>query len=87
MFNCPFCKKPAHVRTSRYLSDNVKHSYLQCVNVFCSATFRTIESIDGVIRPPMETEKPAPAPAVPPAPRKMKGCYSSPFSHSQENPA
>lgn len=28
--------------------------YLQCVNVFCSATFRTIESIDEVIRAPLE---------------------------------
>ncbi|EBS0352809.1 hypothetical protein HPM82_004600, partial [Salmonella enterica subsp. enterica serovar Litchfield] len=24
MFHCPFCKKTAHVRTSRYLSENVK---------------------------------------------------------------
>ncbi|ECH5123479.1 hypothetical protein FPX59_24180, partial [Salmonella enterica] len=23
MFHCPFCKKTAHVRTSRYLSENV----------------------------------------------------------------
>lgn len=46
MMRCPYCKQAAHVRTSRYLSDNVKQSYLQCVNVFCSATFRTTESID-----------------------------------------
>ena len=59
MMRCPFCKKAAHVRTSRYLSDNVKQSYLQCINVFCSATFRTVESIDEVIRPPMEKEQPA----------------------------
>ncbi|WP_247751432.1 ogr/Delta-like zinc finger family protein, partial [Citrobacter freundii] len=23
---CPYCKQAAHVRTSRYLSDNVKQS-------------------------------------------------------------
>ncbi|MBS6110869.1 MAG: ogr/Delta-like zinc finger family protein, partial [Citrobacter freundii] len=50
MFNCPFCKKTAHVRTSRYLSENVKQRYHQCTNIECSATFRTIESVDGVIR-------------------------------------
>lgn len=81
MMRCPYCKNSAHVRTSRYLSENVKQSYLQCVNVFCSATFRTTESIDEVIRPPAETQAPAPAPADTPAPRKVQGCYSSPFSH------
>ncbi|ECI4197813.1 ogr/Delta-like zinc finger family protein, partial [Salmonella enterica] len=50
MFHCPFCKKTAHVRTSRYLSENVKQRYHQCTNIECSATFRTIESVDGVIR-------------------------------------
>ncbi|EIW8772453.1 transcriptional regulator, partial [Klebsiella pneumoniae] len=24
MMHCPFCKKSAHARTSRYLSENVK---------------------------------------------------------------
>lgn len=67
MMRCPYCKKAAHVRTSRYLSDSVKQSYLQCVNVFCSATFRTLESIDEIIRPPAQTEAPVPAAvAVPP---------------------
>ena len=62
MTRCPFCRKAAHVRTSRYLSDNVKQSYHQCVNVYCSATFRTIESIDEVIHRPTEKETPEPAP-------------------------
>ncbi|EDB6595632.1 hypothetical protein AHR24_01595 [Salmonella enterica subsp. diarizonae] len=73
MFHCPFCKKTAHVRTSRYLSENVKQRYHQCTNIECSATFRTIESVDGVIR--TAPEKPDPAP------RKVQGCYSSPFRH------
>ncbi|EDQ6089983.1 TPA: ogr/Delta-like zinc finger family protein [Salmonella enterica] len=81
MFHCPFCKNTAHVRTSRYLSENVKQRYHQCTNIECSATFRTIESVDGVIRSPVVDEKPAPVPTAPVAPRRVKGCYSSPFRH------
>ncbi|MRF01179.1 hypothetical protein GIJ61_02915 [Enterobacter hormaechei] len=65
MFHCPFCKTSAHARTSRYLSDNVKQRYHQCVNVECSATFRTLESVDGIIRSPVtEPVIPVPAPAA-----------------------
>ncbi|MEI7198839.1 ogr/Delta-like zinc finger family protein [Pectobacterium parvum] len=81
MMRCPFCKKAAHVRTSRYMSDNVKQSYLQCVNVFCSATFRTIESIDEVIRPPMEKEPSEPAPTAPVAPPRIQDCSRSSLRH------
>ncbi|MBE3471062.1 ogr/Delta-like zinc finger family protein [Enterobacter cloacae complex sp. P15RS] len=50
---------------SRYLSDNVKQRYHQCMNIECSATFRTLGSIDGVIRSPAtEPVIPAPAPAT-----------------------
>ncbi|WP_409242659.1 ogr/Delta-like zinc finger family protein [Enterobacter hormaechei] len=64
MFHCPFCKTSAHSRTSRYLSDNAKQRYHQCMNIECSATFRTLESIDGVIRSPVtEPVIPVPAPA------------------------
>lgn len=63
MFHWPFCKTSAHSRTSRYLSDNVNQRYHQCMNIECSATFRTLESIDGVIRSPVaEPVIPAPAP-------------------------
>lgn len=79
MFHCPFCKSTAHTRTSRYLSENVKQRYHQCTNIECSATFRTIESVDGVIR--AAPEKNDPAPVTPPPPRKVQGCYSSPFRH------
>ena len=77
MMRCPYCKTAAHVRTSRYLSDNVKQSYLQCVNVFCSATFRTVESIDEVIRPPAEKTATETAPAAPAAPRRVQDCARS----------
>lgn len=81
MMRCPYCKKAAHVRTSRYLSDNVKQSYLQCINVFCSATFRTVESIDEVIRPPMEKEPPESAPATPVVPPRIQDCSRSSLRH------
>lgn len=68
MMRCPFCRTAAHVRTSRYMSDSVKESYLQCQNVHCSATFKTHESIFEVIRSPVVDEKPAPVPTVPVAP-------------------
>ena len=51
MFHCPFCRHASHARTSSYLSENVKRRYHQCRNIECSATFRTTESVDGVIRP------------------------------------
>ncbi|ENV0654359.1 transcriptional regulator, partial [Salmonella enterica subsp. enterica serovar Typhimurium] len=40
----------------------------------------THESIFEVIRSPVVDEKPAPVPTAP-APRRVKGCYSSPFRH------
>jgi len=54
MIHCPFCKQAAHARTSRYLSESVKHRYYQCTNLLCSASFRSMESVDSIIRPPAE---------------------------------
>jgi len=81
MFHCPFCKQAAHTRTSRYLSENVKQRYHQCTNIECSATFRTTEAVDGVIRGAAEPSQPVPVSPASPAPRKVQGCYSSPFNH------
>ncbi|AIJ07383.1 MULTISPECIES: ogr/Delta-like zinc finger family protein [Edwardsiella] len=80
MMHCPFCGKSAHTRSSRYLSDNVKQRYHQCTNVHCSATFRTLESIDEIIHQPAKpvtAERPTPQAE----PRRVSGCYRSPFSH------
>ncbi|MCW9401788.1 ogr/Delta-like zinc finger family protein [Klebsiella quasipneumoniae] len=81
MMHCPFCKKSAHTRTSRYLSENVKQRYHQCTNIECSATFRTTEAIDEVIRLPAEKTPPVAEPVTPQASRKVQGCYSSPYRH------
>jgi hypothetical protein len=67
------------------MSENVKESYLQCQNVHCSTTFKTHESICEIIRSPAEGKRPETAPpAATKNTRKVKGCYSSPFSHNQE---
>ena len=87
MMHCPFCKKAAHARTSRYLSDNVKQRYHQCTNIECSSTFRSIESIEEIIRSPLESFTPQTVPDIPMSPRMVKGCYSSPFRHNQEKRA
>jgi hypothetical protein len=81
MMRCPSAARRRTFRTSRYMSESVKESYLQCQNVHCSATFKTHESIFEVIRSPVVDEKPAPVPTAPAAPRQVKGCYSSPFRH------
>lgn len=56
MFHCPYCKHPAHTRTSRYVSENIRQRYHQCTSLECSATFRTSETLDGVIRQPAMPE-------------------------------
>lgn len=56
MFHCPYCKRPAHTRTSRYVSENLKQRYHQCTSLECSATFRTSETLDRVIRQPAMPE-------------------------------
>ncbi|WP_411361454.1 ogr/Delta-like zinc finger family protein [Klebsiella quasipneumoniae] len=63
------------------MSENVKQRYHQCTNIECSATFRTTEAIDEVIRPPAEKTPPVAEPVTPPAPRKVQSCYSSPYRH------
>ena len=72
MMHCPSCKKSAHTRTSRYLSENVKQRYHQCTNIECSATFHTIEAIDEVIWPPAEKTPPVAEPVTPRHPVKCR---------------
>ncbi|EPL8006046.1 ogr/Delta-like zinc finger family protein [Klebsiella aerogenes] len=84
MMRCPNCGQAAYVRTSKYMSENVKESYLQCQNVYCSTTFKTHESIFESIRSPAEVRKPERASPEAKITRRVKGCYNSPFSHNQE---
>ena len=81
MMRCPFCRNAAHARTSRYLSDTVKQTYHQCVNVFCSASFRTLESLDKVISPPAEKEEETPAQVNPAAASRIADRARSSVRH------
>lgn len=78
MMHCPYCKSPAHAKSSRYMSEQVKERYHQCTNLDCSCTFKTNESITKVITaPPME-----PVQEVVSVPRKERqtlGRYGSAF--------
>ncbi|UQY43308.1 ogr/Delta-like zinc finger family protein [Mixta hanseatica] len=79
MMHCPYCKSPAHTRSSRYMSEQVKERYHQCTNLDCSCTFKTNESITKVITAPPQPE---PAPAVIPElikERQTIGRYGSSF--------
>lgn len=79
MMHCPYCKSPAHTRSSRYMSEQVKERYHQCTNLDCSCTFKTNESITKVITAPPQPE---PAPTVIPEPVKERqtiGRYGSSF--------
>ena len=79
MMHCPYCKSPAHAKSSRYMSEQVKERYHQCTNLDCSCTFKTSESITKVITAPPQPE---PVPTVTPEPvkeRQTLGRYGSAF--------
>lgn len=52
MMRCPLCNHSAHIRTSRYLSQQTKESYYQCQNIECSCTFKTIETVSKILCSP-----------------------------------
>ncbi len=56
MMRCPVCRAASHIRSSRYLSEQVKEAYYQCQNLQCSSTFKSVESIDRIITRPPEPE-------------------------------
>ena len=52
MMHCPKCQTAAHAKSSRYISRETKERYHQCQNVNCSCTFKTHESVAGIIVEP-----------------------------------
>jgi len=78
MMHCPFCKSPAHAKSSRYMSEQVKERYHQCTNLDCSCTFKTHENITKVITCPPQQEL---HPVAPEAQNKAQtlGRYGSSF--------
>ncbi|MTD27517.1 ogr/Delta-like zinc finger family protein [Erwinia sorbitola] len=65
MMPCPICQHNSHARSSRILSSETKERYHQCQNLKCSCTFKSMESITGIVARPQEGgTQPASAPAV-----------------------
>ncbi|MBN3065151.1 ogr/Delta-like zinc finger family protein [Pectobacterium aquaticum] len=75
MMSCPFCGHAAHTRTSKIFLNNVKRRYHQCRNIECSATFRTIESIEEIIQPSQRKDLPVPDIPLSPAMQKKYKDY------------
>lgn len=49
MMHCPLCQTAAHAKSSRYISRETKERYHQCTNINCSCSFKTLESLAGII--------------------------------------
>ncbi|MCQ5469334.1 ogr/Delta-like zinc finger family protein [Pantoea brenneri] len=57
MMHCPLCQTAAHAKSSRYVSKETKERYHQCQNINCSCTFKTHESVTGMIVTPSQVNK------------------------------
>lgn len=77
MMHCPDCKSPAHAKSSRYMCEQVKERYHKCINLDCSCTLKTSESITKVITAPTQPEPPTAVPAEPVKERQNIGRYGS----------
>ncbi|WP_455819669.1 ogr/Delta-like zinc finger family protein [Pseudomonas cerasi] len=62
MMPCPICQHNSHARSSRILSSDTKERYHQCQNLNCSCTFKSMESITGIVARPQEATPPPVAP-------------------------
>ena len=62
MMPCPICQHNSHARSSRILSSETKERYHQCQNLNCSCTFKSMESITGIVARPLEASPPPVAP-------------------------
>jgi len=65
MMPCPICQHNSHARSSRILSSETKERYHQCQNLNCSCTFKSMESITGIVARPLEASPPPVAPVKP----------------------
>jgi len=57
MMHCPLCQTAAHAKSSRYVSRETKERYHQCQNINCSCTFKTHETVTGMIVSPGQINK------------------------------
>lgn len=79
MMHCPYCKSPAHAKSSRYMSEQVKERYHQCTNLDCSCAFKTSESITRVITTPPQLQPVSIVTAEPVKERQTLGRYGTAF--------
>jgi len=63
MMHCPLCQTASHARSSRYISQETKERYHQCQNINCGCTFKSLESITGIIMQPGVINKAPPHPS------------------------
>lgn len=63
---CPHCRQPAHIRTSRPVTELTREAYVQCTNVYCGHTFYMVMSIVRTIVP---SQTPSPTVFLPRAKR------------------
>ncbi|WP_229920969.1 ogr/Delta-like zinc finger family protein [Rahnella victoriana] len=47
---CPLCNSVSHIRTSRYITEQIKESYYQCTRLECSCAFKTNESVSKIVK-------------------------------------
>jgi len=62
MMPCPICQHNSHARSSRILSSETKERDHQSQNLNCSCTFKSMESITGIVARPLEATPPPVAP-------------------------
>ncbi|EDF5379005.1 late control protein B [Salmonella enterica] len=49
MFRCPACGSSGHVRSSEYISENVKKSWYVCASKDCMRAYTTLESYEKML--------------------------------------
>jgi hypothetical protein len=50
-FICPHCKSIAFTRSSRQATETLREAYLQCSNLYCGHTFKTLTEIVATLSP------------------------------------
>jgi len=81
MMHCSYCKSPAHVKSSRYMSEQVKERYHPYINLDCSCVFKTSKSITKVITAPPQPEICKVPPQQPQRQSQTLGRYGRAFRH------
>ncbi|WP_380183514.1 ogr/Delta-like zinc finger family protein [Kalamiella sp. sgz302252] len=79
MMHCPYCKSTVHIKSSRYMSEQMKKRYHQCTNLDCSCTFKTNKSITKMITAPPQPEKVVEVPPETVRERQTLSRYSCAF--------